>query len=501
MDLVPGNIILIGSMLLFLSVIAGKAGYRFGVPALLLFLGLGMLFGTDGILGLQFNNPKIAQFIGTLALTIILFSGGMDTKKKEVRPIMAPGIVLATLGVVCTTVITGYFIYYLTNFFGKDHIAFSLMESMLLAATMSSTDSASVFSILRSRGLGLKENLRPMLELESGSNDPMAYLLTLLFIQIIQIGDASFAESAKILLIQLSLGTLLGYLIGRLAVYVINHINVSYTSFYSLLMMAFAFFTFSFTDFFHGNGYLAVYIAGFIVGNNKLVHKRTMATFFDGLTWLSQIVMFLTLGLLVNPKELISIAGIGMLVAFFMIIVARPFSVFFCLLPFRKFSTSARCYISWVGLRGAVPIIFATYPWIEGINHAHEMFNIVFFITLVSLLVQGMTVGPMARWLGVSKPPEKEKEFDLVLPDEIKSAMSEVEVNPVTLENGNRMMDLTLPANTLVAMVKRSGLYFVPTGKTLLKEGDKLLIISDNDEELKEAFANLGIKKYSIEKN
>ncbi len=388
MDLVPGNIILIGSVLLFLSVIAGKAGYRFGVPALLLFLGLGMLFGTDGILGLQFNNPKIAQFIGTLALTIILFSGGMDNNKKEVRPIMSPGIVLATLGVVCTTVITGYFIYYLTNFFGKDHIAFSLMESMLLAATMSSTDSASVFSILRSRGLGLKENLRPMLELESGSNDPMAYLLTLLFIQIIQIGDASFAESAKILLIQLSLGTLLGYLIGRLAVYVINHINVSYTSFYSLLMMAFAFFTFSFTDFFHGNGYLAVYIAGFIVGNNKLVHKRTMATFFDGLTWLSQIVMFLTLGLLVNPKELISIAGIGMLVALVMIIVSPPIRVFFCLLPFRKFTTTARCYLSWVGLRGAVPIIFATYPWIEGINRAHEMFNIVLFITLVSLLIQ-----------------------------------------------------------------------------------------------------------------
>ena len=501
MDLVPGNIILIGSVLLFLSVIAGKAGYRFGVPALLLFLGLGMLFGTDGILGIQFDSPKIAQFIGTIALTIILFSGGMDTKKKEVRPIMAPGLVLATLGVVCTTVITGYFIYYVTNFFGKDHTIFSLMESMLLAATMSSTDSASVFSILRSRGLGLRENLRPMLELESGSNDPMAYLLTLLFIQIIQVGDASFAESAKMLLIQLSLGTLFGYLIGRVAVYVINHINVSYTSFYSLLMMAFAFFAFSFTDFFHGNGYLAVYIAGFIVGNNKLVHKRTMATFFDGLTWLSQIVMFLALGLLVNPNELISIAGIGMLVAFFMIIVARPFSVFFCLLPFRKFTTQARCYISWVGLRGAVPIIFATYPWIEGINQAHEMFNIVFFITLVSLLVQGMTVGPMAHWLGVSKAPEKEKEFDLVLPDEIKSAMSEVEVNPTTLENGNKMMDLTLPANTLVAMVKRSGLYFVPTGKTLLKEGDKLLIISDNDEELQEAFANLGIKKYSIEKN
>ena len=253
MDFIPGNIILIGSVLLFLSVIAGKAGYRFGVPALLIFLGLGMLFGSDGILGLQFNNPKIAQFIGTLALTIILFSGGMDTKRKEVRPIMAPGLVLATLGVVCTTVITGYFIYYLTNFFDQDHTVFSLMESMLLAATMSSTDSASVFSILRSRGLGLKENLRPMLELESGSNDPMAYLLTLLFIQIIQIGDASFEESAKMLFVQLSLGSLFGYLIGRLAVYVINHINVSYTSFYSLLMMAFAFFTFSFTDFFHGN--------------------------------------------------------------------------------------------------------------------------------------------------------------------------------------------------------------------------------------------------------
>lgn len=499
MTLDAGNILLIGSILLFASILISKAGFRLGVPALVLFLGVGMIVGSDG-LGIQFSNPDTAQFIGVVALSIILFSGGMDTSYKEIKPVLGQGIVLATVGVMATTLITGYFIYLLTGFF-SDFVTLSLMESMLLAAVMSSTDSASVFSILRSKGLGLKENLRPTLELESGSNDPMAYMLTLLLIQIIQVGSFNIQDSVTMLLIQLSVGSVCGYILGKLAAWTINKINIDNASLYTVLLLAFVFFIFSFTDLLKGNGYLAVYIAGLVVGNQKIIHKKSLTTFFNGFTWLSQIVMFLTLGLLVNPKDLLPIAGVGLLIGIFMILVARPVSVYLCLLPFRNFTQKARIYISWVGLRGAVPIIFATYPWISGIEHAQTMFNIVFFITIVSLLVQGMTVGPMAKWLGLDADAERKREFEVDLPDEIKSAMSEIEVIPSALANGDRLMDLTLPDNTLVVMVKRNNHFFVPKGHTHLKTGDKLLVISDNDDELRKTYEGMGIKNYSMQKN
>ncbi len=499
MILDTGNILLIGSILLFISVIAGKAGYKFGVPALLLFLGVGMIFGSDG-LGIQFHNPHEAQFIGVIALSIILFSGGMDTKFTEIKPIAGPGVILATIGVLITTIITGGFIYYISRYI-PNCPNLTLMESMLLAAVMSSTDSASVFSILRSKGLGLKQRLRPVLELESGSNDPMAYMLTILLIQIIQIGEFNTWQSIGMLLIQLSVGALSGYILGQVTVWVMNRINIDNQSLYPVLLLAFSFFIFSFTDLLKGNGYLAVYIAGLVVGNKKMVHKRSTATFFDGFSWLFQIVMFLTLGLLVNPSELLPVIGIGLLIGIFMIIFARPITVFLCLLPFKNFTTKARVYISWVGLRGAVPIIFATYPLIAGIENSKFIFNIVFFITIISLLVQGTTVSAMARWLKLDSEDETKKEFDVSLPDEIKSSMSEIQITETALANGNKLMNLTLPDNTLAVMVKRNNKYFVPKGHTTINPGDKLLVISDNEEELKKAYESLGIERYSMEKN
>ena len=499
MILDTGNILLIGSILLFISVIAGKAGYKFGVPALLLFLGVGMIFGSDG-LGIQFHNPHEAQFIGVIALSIILFSGGMDTKFTEIKPIAGPGVILATIGVLITTIITGGFIYYISRYI-PNCPNLTLMESMLLAAVMSSTDSASVFSILRSKGLGLKQRLRPVLELESGSNDPMAYILTILLIQIIQIGEFNTWQSIGMLLIQLSVGALSGYILGQVTVWVMNRINIDNQSLYPVLLLAFSFFIFSFTDLLKGNGYLAVYIAGLVVGNKKMVHKRSTATFFDGFSWLFQIVMFLTLGLLVNPSELLPVIGIGLLIGIFMIIFARPITVFLCLLPFKNFTTKARVYISWVGLRGAVPIIFATYPLIAGIENSKFIFNIVFFITIISLLVQGTTVSAMARWLKLDSEDETKKEFDVSLPDEIKSSMSEIQITETALANGNKLMNLTLPDNTLAVMVKRNNKYFVPKGHTTINPGDKLLVISDNEEELKKAYESLGIERYSMEKN
>lgn len=493
------EVLLIASVILFFSIFAGKAGYRFGLPALLLFLGVGMLFGSDG-LGIQFSNPHIAQFIGMLALSIILFSGGMDTKFSEVKPIAPQGVILATLGVLATTFITGGFIYWITSFLSS-YVTLTFPESLLLAAVMSSTDSASVFSILRSKGVYLKQRLRPTLELESGSNDPMAYMLTLLLIAYIQMGGMDLQEAIFSLLIQLSVGTIAGYIFGKIAVYIINRINIDNESLYPILLLATAFFTFSATTLCSGNGYLAVYIAGLVVGNAKIVHKKSIGTFFDGFAWLWQIVMFLTLGLLVNPHELLPVAGLGLAVGIFMIVLARPLSVFLCLVPFKNFTTKAKLYISWVGLRGAVPIIFATYPMIAGIEHAGLIFNVVFFITILSLLIQGTTVTLAAKWLNLVDEPEKKDEFGIELPEEIKSAMSEIDITPAVLAHGNKLMELTLPDHTLAVMVKRDGHYFIPKGNTELKENDKLLMISDNDEALLQAYDSLGITGYTMKKN
>ncbi len=493
------EVLLISSIILFISILAGKAGFRVGLPALLLFLGIGMLFGSDG-LGLQFSNPHIAQFIGMIALSIILFSGGMDTKLSEIRPIAYQGVILATVGVLATTIITGVFIFWLTEMV-TGYETLTLPESLLMAAVMSSTDSASVFSILRSKGVYLKQRLRPTLELESGSNDPMAYMLTIILIAYIQSGGMDFQEGIISLIVQLGLGLIFGYFLGKASVWIINKVNVENQSLYPILLLAIIFFIFAATTLSKGNGYLAVYIAGFVVGNAKIVHKKSIGTFFDGFTWLWQIAMFIMLGLLVNPHELLPVAGIGLTVGIFMIIFARPISVFLCLLPFRNFSTKGKLYISWVGLRGAVPIIFATYPLIAGIENAGLIFNVVFFITILSLLIQGTSVTHVAKWLHLTDEPDRKDEFGIELPEEIKSAMSEIDITPEVLTHGNKLMQLQLPDHTLAVMVKRNGKFFIPKGNTELRENDKLLMISDNDEALLQSYQSLGIKGFTMKKN
>lgn len=495
----PEHIIAAASVILFVSLVVGKAGSRFGVPSLLLFLAVGMLFGCDG-LGIQFDNAYVTQFISMLALTIILFSGGMDTNFADVKPVVAQGAVMATAGVFLTTLLTGSFIYWLFHQFGSV-VTLTFPEALLLAAVMSSTDSASVFSILRDKSVHLKENLRPMLELESGSNDPMAYLLTILLITYIQSGGMSVGDGVLALILQLFVGALAGIVAGKLTIWAINKINMANTSFYPIMLLALAFFTFAATTLCKGNGYLAVYIAGLLVGNARIVHKKSIKTFFDGFTWLWQIVMFLTLGLLVNPHELIPIAGIGLLVGAFLVLLARPLSVFLCLSPFKNFSLKGKLYISWVGLRGAVPIIFATYPLIAGIEHASMFFNIVFFITLLSLLVQGTTVTQSAKWLNLTKEPKWKDEFGIDLPEDIKSTLSEINVSPALLAHGNMLMQLPLPDHTLAVMVKRNGHFFVPKGNTVLKENDRILMISDYDDALLKAYETLDVKDYTIKKN
>ena len=487
--------LLVFSVLFFFSILAGKASSKFGVPALLLFLTVGMLFGSDG-LGIEFENIYAAKNIGTIALCIILFSGGMDTNIAEVRPVMGRGIILATVGVFMTALVTGVTIWWILGMTMKS-AGVGLLTSLLMASTMSSTDSASVFSILRSKGLNLKNNIRPMLELESGSNDPMAYILVVTLLDIIKMNSTpNYWLAAGSLVLQLAIGALMGILLGKLSVYIINKIKIGNDSLYPILVLTLCVFIFSVTYFTKGNGFLAIYLGGLVIGNSKFVHKRSSLNFFDGLAWLFQLVMFLTLGLLVNPHELVPIIVPGLIISVLMILFTRPLTVFLCLLPFRKMAGRDKIYVSWVGLRGAVPIIFAIIPLAEGVPHARLIFNIVFLCTLVSLVVQGTSLPMIARWLNLAEKPlhiNKLKYFDVDFSNEISSTTTEIIITNELIKRGNRLKDLGLPENTLAVMVKRSGKFFVPTGKTTLMENDKLLMITDNQEALNETYKTLGL--------
>ena len=498
-------LLLVLSVLLLLSLFATKAGSRFGVPVLLLFLGIGMLFGTDGI-GFEFQSYKIAQAVGTIALCIILFSGGLDTKYNDVRPVAGQGIVLATLGVLLMAFITGTFIYYALQIFFP-HFALSFLESLLLASIMSSTDSASVFSILRGKSVRLKKNLRPLLELESGSNDPMAYMLTIILIPLIgsnSSGNHEYGNAVIEFLLQFSIGSVAGFVLGKLGVWIINRINLANDSLYPILLFTCGIFIFSFTCRVHGNGYLAVYIGGLVIGNARFIHKRSSMQFFDGLAWISQMVMFLMLGLLISPKELMPVALVSIIIGLFMIVGGRPLSVFISLLPFNKMEFKDKLFVSWVGLRGAVPIIFAILPLSAGLDNSKLLFNIVFFITLLSLLVQGTSLTQFARLLGLANPEDDKnilQHFDVEFSEDTKSTMTEIILTEQILSTGNRLMDITLPDHTLVVMVKRGSQYFIPKGKTELKINDKLLIITNDENALLETYKNLGVNQYRLRRN
>lgn len=492
------NIFLAGSVLLFISILASKPGARVGIPVLLLFLIVGMLAGTDG-LGINFSDPHYAQFIGNMALVIILFSGGMDTKFTEVRRIIGAGTILATVGVFLTAVITGLFIWWIMHY--KDLSGYAnILDALLLGAVMSSTDSASVFGILRGKGIDIKHRIKSLLEFESGSNDPMAYMMTLILIQLI-LGSKqlSAGEIFLDLGMQLIIGIGCGYILGKLTVLLINRINLYNHSLYAVLLLSCAFFIFAFTNTIKGNGFMGVYIAGLVIGNHKFVHRKSISNFIEGLAWLFQIIMFLALGLLVNPHEILGILWVGLAIGLFLIFIARPVVVLLCLSYTRKINFKGKLFISWVGLRGAVPIIFATYPLTAGLPGAQIIFNIVFFITLLSLLLQGTTIPWMARILDqMSDQAEEAKTFNINVPDDMKGAMTELEINEKALQNGNLLMHLPLADNILIVLIKRNNNYLVPKGNTILKPGDKLLLISDDENSLKQVFRKLGVTEDQV---
>lgn len=482
------NILLLGSLLLFLSIIASKTSFKLGIPTLILFLVVGMLAGSDGPGGIFFNDFKVAQLLGVVALNFILFSGGLETKWESIKPILWQGISLSTIGVLITAVSVGIFSSYL--------LGYSLLEGLLLGAIVSSTDAAAVFSILRSRSVGLKGSLRPTLELESGSNDPMAYFLTVSAIYLISEPDASALSLIPKFFKVMILGGLGGYGSGKIMIWIINRIRLDVEGLYPVLILSLVFFTFSFTDFIGGNGFLAVYISALILGNSNFLHKKSLIRFYDGQAWLMQIVMFLTLGLLVFPSEIVPVIGPGVLIALFLIFIARPVAVLISLSFFRQLNIRKKLFLSWVGLRGAVPIIFATYPLLAGVHVASNIFNLVFFISVSSVLLQGTTLPMIARWLHVSVPEKIKRKFplDIELKENLKSELIELDIPANSRAVGKAVMHLALPKNTLIVLIHRDGKYITANGDTQIHPNDHLLVMADNKDTVEQVFQSFDIK-------
>ena len=469
------ELVFIGIAVLFLiSIIANKFSERLGVPALLIFLIVGMLAGSEGPGGIPFDDPTLAQLIGIIALAYILFSGGLDTRWEEIQPVLWQGIALSTIGVVLTAVLLGAFAVLV--------LGFSPLTGLLLGAVVSSTDAAAVFSILRTARARLKGNLRPFLEFESGSNDPMAVLLTTGIIGLILTPGSSIFSLVPTFAQQMAVGGLMGYALGKFTVWFINRIKLETEGLYPVLTLAMVLLVYGLTTVIGGNGFIAVYLAGLIIGNSVIIHKKSLIRFYDGIAWLMQIVMFLALGLLVFPSQLASAFVPGLLAALFLIFIARPVSVLLTLLPW-KMPMNEKALVSWVGLRGAVPIILATYPLVAGVPDADAIFNIVFFIVIFSALVHGTSIPSVARWLGLAGPLEEtgqlSREFD-VNPD-TPSELLELVIPPDASAVGKQVVDLGLPTGTLIILMQKGDERFVPVGSTVIGAKDTLLLLTTDE--------------------
>ncbi|HVF96857.1 MAG TPA: potassium/proton antiporter [Flavisolibacter sp.] len=470
-----GNILLVGSILLLLSVIAGKTSSKFGVPTLIFFLIVGVLAGSEGIGGIHFDNAGTAQFIGIVALNFILFSGGLDTDWQKVKHVVWRGVSLSTIGVLVTAFTVGLFVHFV---FG-----FSLLTGVLLGSVVSATDAAAVFSILRSRGVKLKGSLGPVLELESGSNDPMAYFLTISLTSLITSGETSGLELFVLFLREFILGAAVGLGMGKLSHWLINKIKLDSEGLYPVLVLGLALFTYSATHFIGGNGFLAIYLSAIILGNSSFIHKRSLIRFYEGQAWLMQIILFLTLGLLVFPSKILPVVGMGLFISAFLIFVARPLGVFISL-AFFKTSLQTRLFISWVGLRGGVPIVFATYPLIAGVAGSDLIFNLVFFISVTSVLLQGTTLPAVARLLKVTRPRKHETAVVTASGEQVRTIQKELEVPSSSTIVGKKIVTLNLPASLYIVSIQRKGHYFQPIGSTKIEAGDILQMMADDERAL-----------------
>jgi len=469
--MIPIEHILLGSaILIFFSVLSSKITDRFAIPSLLLFLIIGMLAGKEGFGGVAFTNHWAASSIGITALIFIIFTGGLNTHWKTINPILGPGLILSTFGLLFTAVILGFFSVIILNV--------SPLEGFLLGSVLSSTDAAAVFNIFRSRHIGFKGGLRELLEFESGSNDPMAVFLTVGIIGLMK-NNAPLKSLIPVFFMEMGAGFLLGLLFARATIILVKKIRLPYEGLYPTLILAMVALAYSVTNILHGNGFLAVYILGIVLGSHDFLHKKVLLHFYEGIAWLMQIVMFLALGLLVLPSGVFSHILPGLEIAAVLMFVARPLSVFICLLGFNM-SIPKKVMVSWVGLRGAAPIVLATFPLLAGVPHAGVIFNIVFFVVLTSILIQGTSVSLVANWLNVSVPVEADRRHPLEFEktEAIDAMLTDLMIPYNSEVVGKTIYDLSVPDGNLIVLIARGDKYLVPSGATALQGGDVMLVLA-----------------------
>ncbi len=483
----PGYLTVL-AILILAGACSSKLSSRLNVPVLLVFLGVGMLAGTDFFGIVAFDNATAANTIGSIAMAFILYSGGYDTSWKSIRNVLGYGSVLSSLGVLLTALFVGLFTFglfalgfrYFPSCLGFTQQP-SLEWCLLLGAIVSSTDAAAVFAILRSRSVSLKGRLKPLLEYESGSNDPMAAFLTIFMVGMILSPGDSYWMILPMFLVKMSLGVFYGFLIAKLAVWLFNQIDFEYDGLYYVLGIGVVMLTFGASEFSYGNGFMAVYVAGVVMGNSKFIYQHGIGRFHDGIGWLMQVMLFGMLGLLSFPKQLPDVAIPGLAIAFFLMLIARPAAVFLCM--FRsKFTMKERLFVSWVGLRGGAPIMLATYPLMAHLPDAWKMFSIVFFIVLMSVLVQGKTLMPFAKKLKLDKPlkvsPRVPLEFENT--GTLNGDLCEFEVQPCAPYIGRKLSELGLPKGALVLLIRRGREFVVPHGSTVIEAHDGLMILADS---------------------
>ncbi len=458
--------------LLLLCVFASKASGKLGIPTLVVFLGIGILAGSEGF-GIQFDNAYAAQTLGIVALAYILFSGGLDTRIKDVKPIMKAGASLATLGVLITSVILGLFNHYV--------LGFSLLEGMLIGSIISSTDAGAVFTVLRSRGVQLKGDLKPLLELESGSNDPMAvFLTTSILTMMMAPEDASIYQFVINLIVQIIVGGVIGYGAGRLGTLFFNKLKLEFEGLYTVMSLALVLLIYSLTQALKGNGFLAVYIAGVVLGNSTFIFKKSIMLMHDGVSWLMQSLVFLALGLLLYPSKVLDVTSTGILLAVFLMFVARPVSVFIGLAFAKEITFKQKILVSWVGLRGSVPVVMATFPLVAGIHNADLIFNLVFFIALTSLIFQGSSIPFVSRLLGLEGEPKEESPNEQVSDANPRENMTPILVPENSILVGKSVVDLNLPEDLLIVVIEREGKTVIPRGSTEIHANDKLYVLAED---------------------
>jgi NhaP-type Na+/H+ and K+/H+ antiporters with a unique C-terminal domain len=482
----PGYLTII-AVLILAGACSSKISSRLNVPVLLVFLGVGMLAGTDFLGIVAFDNAVAANVIGSIAMAFILFSGGYDTSWKSVKSVIGYGSVLSSLGVLLTALFVGLFTFALfaVGFrYFPQHLGFTEKPRfewyLLLGAIVSSTDAAAVFSILRSRSVSLRGKLRPLLEYESGSNDPMAAFLTIFMVGMILTPGESYWMILPAFLVKMTLGIFYGFLIAKLTVWIFNMIDFEYDGLYYVLGIGAVLLTFGASEFSHGNGFMSVYVCGMVMGNSKFIYQHGVGRFHDGVGWLMQVMLFGMLGLLCYPKQLPNVLIPGLAIALFLMLAARPLAVFLCMIG-SKFTMKERLFVSWVGLRGGAPIMLATFALMANLPDAWKMFNIVFFIVLASVLLQGKTLMPLARLLKLDKPlkasPRVPLEFENT--GTLNGDMREFEVQPCAPYIGKKLAELGLPKGALVLLIRRGREFVVPHGSTVIEAHDGLMILAD----------------------